>query len=119
MPLESRSSKLKPVPPLTLPQHYVVAAHLHQLSAEVVDAIARQGLMNPAHTLPAPSPLGPVPAHQVSTKVFEAIRAAAAAPEFSRREAFAAVCGATDKMGDMKLKVCVCGGGVFCMFGVC
>lgn len=42
---------------------------------------------------------------QVSAKVFEALRAAAAAPEFGRREAFAAVCGATDKIADMKLKV--------------
>ena len=37
--------------------------------------------------------------------MFEAIRAAAAAPEFGRREAFAAVCGATDKVADIKLKV--------------
>lgn len=43
-------------------------------------------------------------------KAFEAIKASASAPEFGRREAFAAVCGATDKMADIKLKV---GGGGF------
>lgn len=37
-------------------------------------------------------------------KAFEAIKAAASAPEFGKREAFAAVCGATDKMADIKLK---------------
>jgi hypothetical protein len=45
---------------------------------------------------------------QVMAKAFEAIKAAAAAPEFGKREAFAAVCGATDKMADIKLKVSVC-----------
>lgn len=50
-------------------------------------------------------PPGRPPSPQVTAKVFEAIKAAAAAPEFGRREAFAAVVGAADRMADIKLKV--------------